>query len=54
MSACGYFRPTMKPTFCHCGAHRRDHSAEALSSAKLWTWGWRSRLLAQPDEVECE
>lgn len=54
VEACSYFRPTLKPTYCKCGAHRRDHSEEALASVKFWTWGWRSRLLAQPDREECE
>lgn len=53
-SACGYFRPTIKPSYCKCGLHRSEHSAEALASVKFWTWGWRSRLLAQPDSEDCE
>lgn len=51
---CGYFRPTLKPSWCKCGLHYRDHSEAAKASPKFWTWGWRSRLLAQPDVEDCE
>jgi len=51
---CGDFRPSMKPSYCRCGFRKDDHDLDALLPVREWTWGWRSRLLAQPDREECE
>lgn len=50
---CGEFRPTMKPSYCCCGFRREDHEESAIGPSE-WKWGWRSRVLAQPDREDCE
>ena len=56
LDACGFFRPTVKGNLCQCGWPLRCHAEDVRERAERVgvRWGWRARLLAQPDEADCE